>query len=212
MEDVLDLYNEPQDAQRPVVCFDECPCQLVQEVRAPEPAQGPKARRVDYEYKRNGTANLFMVVEPKAGWRHVQVTQRRTKMDFAVQMKGLVDTHFPQAEVIRVVLDNLNTHTPAALYEVFPPEEAHRIVSKLEFHYTAKHGSWLNMAELELAALATQCLGRRIGDAETLAAEVGAWEAGRNHAAVCIHWRFTTTQARIKLARLYPTTSTVAGH
>jgi hypothetical protein len=212
MEDVLDLYEEPQDAQRPVVCFDECPCQLIEEVRAPEPAQGAKPRRVDYEYKRNGTANLFMVVEPRAGWRQVQVTQRRTKADFAAQMKELVDTHFPQAEVIRVVLDNLNTHTPAALYEVFPPQEARRIVSKLEFHYTPKHGSWLNMAELELAALANQCLGRRMGDAETLAAEVGAWEDERNHAAVCIHWRFTTTHARTKLARLYPTTFTVAGH
>jgi hypothetical protein len=212
MEDVLDLYEEPQNPEQPVVCFDECPCQLVEEVRPPEPAQGPKPRRVDYEYRRNGTANLFLVVEPKAGWRHVQVTDRRTKMDFAAQMKALVDEQFPDAKLIRVVLDNLNTHTPAALYEAFAPEEAHRIVRKLEFHYTPKHGSWLNMAELELAALATQCLGRRIPDAASLKHETDAWEGDRNRTGVQIHWRFTTTDARSKLARLYPTTSTVAGH
>ena len=212
MEDVLDLYEVPQDDKRPVVCFDESPVQLVAEVRPPEAQEGSKPRRVDYEYKRNGTANLFMIVEPQGGWRHVDVTERRTKADFAMQMQALVDEHFPEAEVIRVVLDNLNTHTPAALYEVFAPNEARRIVSKLEFHYTPKHGSWLNMAELELAALSTQCLGRRIPDAQTLKAEVGAWDAERNRAGVCIHWRFTTPQARTKLARLYPTSSTVAGH
>lgn len=212
MEDVLDLYEEPHDPQRPVVCFDECPCQLVEEVRAPEPAQGAKPRRVDYEYRRNGTANVFMMVEPQAGWRHVEVTERRTKMDFAVQMKELVDTHFPEATLIRVVLDNLNTHTPVALYEAFEPEQARRIARKLEFHYTPKHGSWLNMAELELAALATQCLGRRIPDAQSLERETGAWQEERNRTEVRINWRFTTTDARSKLARLYPTTSTVAGH
>ena len=212
MEDVLDLYSEPEDPERPVVCFDECPCQLVAEVRPPEPAQEGKPRRVDYEYKRNGTANLFMIVEPKAGWRHVEVTGQRTKMDFAAQMKALVDEYMPEAKLIRVVLDNLNTHTPAALYEAFAPEEARRIVSKLEFHYTPKHGSWLNMAELELAALATQCLDRRIPDAASLERETGAWEGERNRTGVQIHWRFTTIDARSKLARLYPTSSSVAGH
>lgn len=212
MEDVLDLYAQPQDDKQPLVCFDECPCQLVAEVRPPQPAQPGKVRRVDYEYKRNGTANLFLAVAPHAGWRHVAVTQRRTKADFALQLQALVDEHFPEAQVIRVVLDNLNTHTPAALYEVFPAAEARRIASRLEFHYTPKHGSWLNMAELELAALSIQCLGRRIPDPDALKTEVAAWEQERNRDRVCIHWRFTTPQARTRLDRLYPSISTVANH
>ena len=212
MEDVLDLYAEPEDPERPVVCFDECPCQLVKEVQEPVPAQPGRPRRVDYEYERNGTCNLFMLVEPKKGWRHVEVTDRRTKMDFAAQMKALVDEHLPEARLIRVVLDNLNTHTPAALYEAFVPEEPRRLITRLEFHYTPKHGSWLNMAELELAALANQCLGRRIPDAATMRREVGAWEAERNEKRVLLRWRFTTTEARTKLSRLYPNITTVADH
>ena len=175
MEDVLDPYEESPDPEQAVVCFAEYPCQLVEEVRPPEPAQGPRPRRVDYEYRRNGTANLFLVVHPEAGGRHVQATDRRTKMDFAARMKALVDEQFPAAKLIQVVLDNLNTHTPAALYETFAPEEAGRTARTLEFRYTAKPGSWLNMAELELAALATQCPGRCIPDAASPRRKVDAW-------------------------------------
>jgi hypothetical protein len=204
MEDVLDLYTEPFDPTRPLVCFDECPVQLVGETRTPVPAAPGRSRRVDYEYQRNGTANLFMLVQPQAGWRQVTVTARRTKVDFAEQMRALVDEFFPQAERIRVVLDNLNTHTPAALYEAFAPAEARRLLRKLEFHYTPLHGSWLNMAEIELASLARQCLGRRLPDAETLTAEVAAWQGPRNAQQVRITWRFTVSDARTKLDYLYP--------
>jgi hypothetical protein len=204
MEDVLDLYAEAFDPARPVLCFDECPVQLIGETRTPVPAAPGRRRRVDYEYRRNGTANLFMLVHPRGGWRQVTVTERRTKRDFAEQMRRLVDEEFPGATRIRVVLDNLNTHGPAALYEAFPAAEARRITRKLEFHYTPLHGSWLNMAELELASLARQCLGRRLPDVATLAAEVRAWQAPRNAQRVPITWRFTIDDARRKLHRLYP--------
>jgi transposase len=204
MEDVLDLYAEPLDPQQPVVCFDECPVQLVGETRTPQAASPGHPRRVDHEYQRHGTANLFMLVQPRGGWREVTVTERRTKRDFAEQMRRLVDEQFPEATRIRVVLDNLNTHTPAALYEAFAPAEARRLTQKLEFHYTPKHGSWLDMAELELASLARQCLGRRLPDVATLRAEVAAWLAPRNAQHTAITWRFTVDDARVKLHHLYP--------
>jgi hypothetical protein len=204
MEDVLDLYAAPADPRRPRVCFDERPYQLVGETRTPLPAAPGQPERYDYEYQRHGTANLFVLFCPEAAWRHVAVTERRTKHDFAHQMQALVDEHFPDAALIRVVLDNLNTHTPAALYEAFPPPEARRIASRLEFHYTPKHGSWLNMAELEISALSRQCLERRLADLPTLRQEVAAWEVGRNADRATVHWRFTTADARTKLHRLYP--------
>jgi len=204
MEDVLDLYAEPYDPKRPQVGFDETSKQLVAETRTPLPMQPGLPKRCDYEYERNGTANLFLLCQPLGGWRHVEVTDRRTKHDFALQMRALVDRHFPDAELIRVVLDNLNTHTPAALYEAFAPAEARRILKKLEFHYTPLHGSWLNMAELEFSMLSRQCLGRRIPDRATLETEVAAWEAARNEQRATIHWQFTVEDARVKLHRLYP--------
>lgn len=204
MEDVLELYHEPYDPLRPVVCFDEGTKQLIGEVREPVPMTSGQPRRSDYEYERHGTCNLFMFLEPLGAWRHVEVTDRRTKLDYAQCMKELVDVHFPHAQVIRVVQDNLNTHTPAALYEAFPPAEARRILERLRFHYTPKHGSWLNMAEIELNVLNSQCLDRRIDDQEFLAAEVAAWVRQRNQDASTVHWRFTTTDARIKLHKLYP--------
>ena len=204
MEDVLDLYAEPHDPARPVVCFDETSKQLVAETRTSLPMEPGKPERVDYEYERRGTANLFLVTQPRGAWRHVDVTDRRTKHDFARQMRDLVDRHFPDATTIRVVLDNLNTHTTAALYEAFPPAEAARIRRKLELHYTPVHGSWLNMAELEFSMLARQCLDRRIGDRDTLVTEVAAWEAARNEQRATIRWLFTVDDARAKLHRLYP--------
>jgi transposase len=204
MEDVLDLYAEPYDPTRPTVCFDETSKQLVAETRLPLPMEPGKPERVDYEYVRKGTANLFLVAEPLTGWRHVEVTDRRTKHDFAQQMRELVDRHFPNADRIRVVLDNLNTHTPGALYEAFAPEEARRVLRKLEFHYTPVHGSWLNMAELEFSMLSRQCLDRRIGDRDFLTTEVSAWENARNEQRATIHWQFTVHDARRKLHRLYP--------
>jgi len=204
MEDVLDLYAEPYDPARPVVGFDETTKQLVAETRVPLPIEPGKAERVDYEYERRGTANLFLACEPRRGWRHVDVTDRRTKHDLAHQMRELVDRHCPDATVVRVVLDNLNTHTPAALYEAFPPAEARRVLRRLEFHYTPVHGSWLNMAELEFSMLTRQCLGRRIGDRGTLAIEVAGWEAARNEQRATIRWQFTVDDARTKLHRLYP--------
>lgn len=204
MEDVLSLYHEPYDPTRPVVCFDESNKQLIIEKRVPLPVQPGQPARYDYEYQRNGTRNLFMFAAPLRGWRHVRVTQRRTKQDFAHCMKLLVDVYFPEADCIRVVLDNLNTHTPAALYETFELAEAKRLLDKLEFHYTPKHGSWLNMAEIEFSVLTRQCLDRRIPDAETLRQEIAAWETARNENANKIDWRFTTDDARIKLAQLYP--------
>jgi DDE superfamily endonuclease len=204
MEDVLDLYAEPHDPARPVVCFDETSKQLVAETRASLPMAPGRPERVDYEYERNGVANLFLVTQPLGAWRHVDVTDRRTKHDFAHQMRDLVDRHFPDADRIRVVLDNLNTHTPAALYEAFPPAEARRVLRKLELHYTPLHGSWLNMAELEFSTLSRQCLDRRIGDRDTLVTEVAAWEAARNEQRATITWQFTVDDARTKLHRLYP--------
>jgi transposase len=186
------------------VCFDEKSKQLVAEVREPLAASPGRTARQDYEYEREGTANLFIVSEPLAGWRHISVTERRTKIDWAHWIKELVDLHYPKAEKIVLVMDNLNTHTPAALYEAFTPTEARRLASKLEIHYTPKHGSWLNMAEIELSVLARQCLDRRIPDRESLAEEVGAWEVERNAAESSIDWRFTSEEARIKLKHLYP--------
>ena len=204
MEDVLDLYALPYDARYPLVCFDECPYQLVSEVRQPLPAQPGNPQRYDYEYKREGTCNLFLFFAPHEGWRHVEVTDQRTKVDFAHCMQALVDGYFPEAEMIQVVFDNLNTHTPAALYESFPPAEARRILQRLDFHYTPKHGSWLNMAEIELSVLARQCLRRRLPNKETVRREIGVWEAQRNAAKATVQWQFRTQDARVKLSRLYP--------
>ena len=207
MEDVLDLYGEPYDPKRPVVCFDETSKQLVAEKRFPIPAKPGRPRRFDYEYKRNGTRNLFLFCQPRAGWRHVDVTERRTMVDFAHQMRWLVDEAYPEADKIRVVLDNLNTHRAASLYQAFSPGEARRIARRLEFHHTPKHGSWLNMAEIEFSVFSKQCLARRIGDEETLKREIAALEAQRNQARATIDWRFSTEDARVKLHRLYPSVS-----
>jgi len=204
MEEVLDLYAEPYDPARPVVCFEESPKHLIDEVLQPIPMQPGQPACYDYHYKRNGTRTLFIFFQPLQGWRHVKITERRTTQDYAQCMKDLVDLHFPDAEVIRVVQDNLNTHTPWALYEVFAPEEAKRILERLEFHYTPKHASWVNMAEIEIGVLNTQCLDRRIGDETTLRQEVAAWEEDRNAAKATVDWRFTTPNARVKLERLYP--------
>jgi len=204
MEDVLDLYAEPYKPWQPVICFDERPCQLLADTRPALPHQPGRAKRVDYEYERHGVCNAFLLFQPLAGWRAVKVTERRTKQDFAHIMRELVDVHFPQAEKIRVVLDNLNTHTPAALYEAFSPSEARRLVSKLEFHYTPKHGSWLNMAEIEFSVMVTQCLKRRIPDRPTLATELAAYTASRNAVNATVHWQFDVPRARTKLGRLYP--------
>ena len=207
MEDVLDLYAEDYDEKRPVVGFDETSKQLIAETRKPVAAGVGKVARFDYEYERRGVRNLFMMCEPKRGWRHVAVTEQRTMADFARQMKWLVDEAFPEAERVRVVLDNLNTHRPASLYERFAPEEARRILRKLEFHYTPKHGSWLNIAEIELSVFGRQCLDRRIGEEDTLKSEIEKLEDKRNAAHAKIEWRFTTEAARQKLHRLYPSTS-----
>ena len=204
MEDLLDLYAEPYDAAYPTVCFDEIPYQLVSETQKPLPLQAGKPLRYDYEYRREGVCNLFMFLEPLAGWRHVKVTARRTKLDFAVCMYELVTVHRPDAKLIRVVVDNLNTHTPAALYERYPPETARQVVKKLEFHYTPEHSSWLNMAEVENSVLTGQCLDRRIGSVARLEREVAAWEHARNAHKAAIDWRFTIPNARDKLKRLYP--------
>jgi hypothetical protein len=204
MEDVLDLYAEPYDPKRPTVTFDETSKQLLADTRAPLPAQAGQPARYDYTYAREGTRNLFVFCEPRAGWRHIAVTEQRTKVDFAQQMQWLVDERYPKAEVIRVVLDNLNTHKPASLYEAFAPAEARRLVKRLEFHYTPKHGSWLNMAEIELSILARQCLDRRIPDEATLKQEVHAYQVRRNAEHATIDWRFSVSDARHKLYRLYP--------
>lgn len=207
MEDVLDLYAEPYDPQRPLVCFDEKMIQLIIEKRRPLPMKPGQPQRFDYEYQRNGTRNLFVFFQPLAGWRHVRVTERRTKIDFAHCMRYLVDELVPEADTIRVVLDQLNTHTPAALYEAFEPVEAKRILDRLEFHYTPKHGSWLNMVEIEIGVLFTQCLDRRIPDEGTLVREITAWEAPRNEQQATVDWRFSSSDARVKLKRLYPNIS-----
>ncbi len=207
MEAILDLYAEAYDPVRPVIGFDELPYQLVAEKSLPRPLQPGKPIRYDYEYRRMGTCNLFMCFQPRAGWRHVKVTERRTKQDFAHCMKDLVDVHFPEAEVIRVVLDNLNTHTPASLYETFVPAEARRILRKLEFHYTPRHASWLNIAEIEISVLDRQCLDRRLSEIVRVVAEVGAWEDRRNQQQATVDWQFTSTKARSKLQYLYPSIS-----
>ncbi len=204
MEDVLDVYTLPYDPAYPQVCMDELSKQLVGETRVPLPPAPGHVARTDYEYVRLGVVNLFIFFEPLAGRRHLTVTQRRTKMDWAAAIRDVVDVHYPDALKIRLVLDNLNTHVGGALYEAFPPEEARRILDRLEIHYTPKHGSWLNMAESELSILARQCLNRRIADPGTLAREVAAWEARRNNAHATMDWRFTTADARIKLTHLYP--------
>jgi hypothetical protein len=204
MEDVLDVYTRPYDPRRPQVCLDETSRQLLGEVIPPLPPAPGRPARQDYEYTREGVCNLFLVTEPLCGWRHVTVSDRRTRLDFAHVIKELVDVHYPDAEAIVLVLDNLNTHTPASLYEAFPPAEAKRLADKLEIHHTPKHGSWLNMAEIELGVLAAQCLDRRLPDRATLAREVAAWEQDRNAATKTITWRFTSADARIKLTHLYP--------
>ena len=209
MEDVLDLYAEPYDPKRPVVCFDETSTQLLAETRAPMPPRPGRPQRQDYEYRREGTRNLFLACEPLAGWRQVAVTQRRTMQDFAHQMRWLVDEAYPEVPVVRVVLDNLNTHRTASLYETFPAVEARRIAKRLEFHYTPKHGSWLNMAEIEFSVLSRSCLRQRIPDQETLGREVQALVRERNAAQSIINWRFNTQNARTKLHRLYPFDSKV---
>ena len=206
MEDVLDLYAEPYDARRPVVNFDEKSKQLVAETRTPIPAGPGRVERFDYEYRRGGVANLFAFCEARAGWRHFSVTERHTKQDFAGQMRWLVDEGYPQAERIRVVMDNLSTHKAASLYERFAPEAARRILRRLEFHYTPKHGSRLNLVEIELSVLHRQCLSRRIPDAATVQREVAAYEARRNEAKAGITWNFSVEDARRKLKRLYPST------
>ena len=204
MEDVLEVYKCPYDPLYPQVCVDECSKQLVSETRQPLPLEPGQPVRYDYEYEREGVANLFMFSEPLRGWRHVAVTERRTAINYAQQMKYLVDKVYPSAIRIRLVQDQLNTHRPASLYKAFAPVEAKRLLDKLEFHYTPTHGSWLNMAEIELSVLARQCLNQRIPDLEQLQREVTAWEKRRNRLSRTIDWRFTTDDARIKLKRLYP--------
>jgi DDE superfamily endonuclease len=207
MEDILDLYAEDYDEKRPTVGFDETSKQLIAETRPPLSPCAGKVERFDYEYERRGVRNLFMFCEPKRGWRHVEVTEQRTMQDFARQMRWLVDEAFPAAERVRVVLDNLNTHRAASLYETFAPDEARRILRKLELHYTPKHGSWLNIAEIELSVFSRQCLDRRLGDEEMLKSEVKKLEEERNTACAKIEWRFTSEDARGKWHRLYPSTS-----
>jgi hypothetical protein len=203
MEDVLEVYQRPYDSRRPVVCFDEQSKQLTKETRRPIPAAPGQPRRIDYEYERGGTANLFLWFEPLAGKRHVKVTDRRTTRDFAEAVRDLVAS-YPDAEKIVLVMDNLNTHKPASFYDAFPPDEARRLIARLEIHYTPKHGSWLNMAETELSTLTKQCLNRRIPHKEELITEVAAWEDARNTARCRVDWQFTTHDARTKLKRLYP--------
>jgi transposase len=204
MEDVLDLYAEEADPMRPVVCFDESPTQLIGEVREPIPAAPGQPERYDCEYRRNGTANLFVFLDAHKSWRHVKVTDHRTARDFADCMRDLADIHYPDASRIRVVMDNLSTHTAAALYEAFPAPEAHRILQRLEFHYTPKHASWLNMVEIEIGVLRGQCLDRRIGERDVLMSEINAWQRQRNASGARVKWKFTTQKARTKLARAYP--------
>jgi transposase len=204
MEDVLDLYAESADPAKPVVCFDETPVQQIGEARVPIPAEAGRPARIDYEYRRNGTANLFVFLNAHEPWRHVKVTDHRTCTDFAECMRDLVDTHYPEASYIRVVLDNLSAHSASALYQTFPAEEARRILRKIEFHFVPKHASWLNMVEIEIGVLKGQCLDRRIGDRGTLEREVAAWEGRRNAAGARVNWLFTVENAREKMGRAYP--------
>ena len=204
MEEVLDLYQRPYDPRRPLVCLDELSTQLLADARPPLPMRPGKPARQDYEYQRNGTANVFLTYEPLQGRRHAMVTERRTRSDWAHAIEHVVEVQYPDADRIVLVQDNLNTHTLGSLYEAFSPQEAHRLAAKLELHYTPKHGSWLNMAEIELGALRRQCLERRIPDYPTLTSEVAAWEGRRNAIGGTVNWRFTTSDARIKLHHLYP--------
>jgi DDE superfamily endonuclease len=204
MEDVLEIYKLPLDAKRPVICMDEMPKQLLAQTRDLIPCQAGQAAKEDYEYKRKGVADLFMVFEPLQGKRYVEVTEKRRRIEWVAVMKQVADVFYPQAEKIVVVLDNLNTHTPSAFYATLDPEEARRLVERFEFHFTPKHGSWLNMAEIELSALARQCLDRRLPDLETLTQEVRAWQKQRNDEVVKVQWQFKTNAARIKLKHLYP--------
>jgi hypothetical protein len=203
-EDVLAVYQRPLDPARPVLCMEETSKQLVGETRVSLPVAPGQPRREDYEYERHGVANLFLFCEPLTGWREVSVTERRTRTDWATAMRDLSDRFYPMAQRITVVLDNLNTHGPASFYEAFAPEEARRLAERFEFHYTPKHGSWLNMAEIELSVLSRQCLDRRIGEAEVLRKEIGAWQRKRNQVNRTVDWQFTAADARIKLKRLYP--------
>jgi len=203
-EDVLEVYQKPHDPERPLVCLDETSKQMTIETRAPISAKPGQKARHDYEYERNGVANLFMLFAPLEGWRHVKVTDRHAAIDYAQVLKDLSDIHFPDAKKIVLVQDNLSTHKQASLYEAFPPQEARRLIERFEWHYTPKHGSWLNMAESELSVLTTQCLDRRIPDKEALAKEAAAWQENRNKHHAKAHWQFTTADARIKLKRLYP--------
>jgi transposase len=204
MEDVLEQYAKPHDPKHPVVCFDESPTQLIGEARMPIPARPGQLERCDYEYRRNGTVNLFVFLDAHRPWRHVKVTDQRTAQDFAECMRDLVDVHYPKAQRIHLVLDNLSTHTAAALYRSFPPEEARRILRRIEFHYVPKHASWLNMVEIEIGVLKSQCLDRRIGDRAQLVSEALEWERQRNRAKVRIRWMFTPEKARAKMGRAYP--------
>lgn len=204
MEDVLEIYKLPYNAQRPVICMDEMPKQLLMETREPLPCQIGTPAKQDYEYKRNGVADLFMLFEPLQGKRFVEVTEKRRKIEWATVMKRVADVFYPHAEKIVVVLDNLNTHTPSAFYETFAPEEARRLAERFEFHFTPKHGSWLNMAEIELSALVRQCLDRRLPDLKILTREVQAWQQRRNDEVVKVQWQFKTSDARTKLKHLYP--------
>ena len=204
MEDVIEVYHRPYDPLMPVICMDESNKQLVSHTREPLPLAPGMPLRVDDEYVRHGVADIFMAVEPMAGKRFVSITERRTRVDWAEFMRDVMDNHYPDANIIVLVLDNLNTHGIASFYEAFSPEEAYRLASRLEIHHTPKHGSWLNMAEVELSALTGQCLNRRIGDIETMRREVAAWERDRNNKGTDITWRFTTEEARVKLRKLYP--------
>jgi len=204
MEDVLSVYKRPYNPEAPVVCMDEMPRQLIREVREPLPIESGKPKRHDYQYKRNGVVNLFMFFEPLAGWRTVMIRKRRTKIDWARCMKRLLEKHYPDAETVVLVMDNLNTHGLASFYEAFPPEEACQLAQRLEIHYTPEHGSWLNMAEIENSAMARQCLSRRIPEKEVMEEETSAWSKRRNEEGASATWRFRTEDARIKLRRLYP--------
>lgn len=204
MEDILDLYQQPYDSEVPLVCMDEKPVQLLEEVREPIPAHKGNPKRVDNEYKRNGTVSVFMVTEPLGGWRHVSVRERRTAVDWAYEIRALLEEYYPEAKRVCLVIDNRNIHKIGSLYEAFPPEKARELAKRLEIHYTPKHGSWLNIAEVEISALSRQCLKERIGDIDNLRQEAQAWERNRNERQKGVDWRFTTSDARIRLKRLYP--------
>jgi len=204
MENILEVYKRPYDPKRPLVCMDEMPKQLLSDIRDPLPVRPGQTAREDYEYQREGVADFFMLFEPLVGKRHIEITEQRRREEWAEVMRKVSDELYPDAEKIVVVMDNLNTHTPAAFYLVFEPSEARRLVERFEFHYTPKHGSWLNMAEIELSALVRQCLDRRIPSMEKLAEEVEAWQDQRNSEIVKVHWQFTTADARVKLKSLYP--------